>query len=549
MSKFSQTYGSFIRTGNYPLEADYIFNSEQELIEFYQGDVQQTLLHQGLLKVVGEGDHQALYWIIKEDGQLRFKKLIENADRNIIYNDLTDLYAKLQQEIADREAADVEIWGDKDSIIESLNSIKKISDALDIEIKKLDKLHNEFNAAIGVEDRDIIEYLKTLPYTSLTEIAVALNHFLTEVDSADTEINTFKELQLFLEGITNSDKLLSLLENLKNSLLGSPLPSDNLNTLRKIEDAIITLSQVSKNRTDNIQTELDSTQSSVGLNQDGSYSPDTSTNYLQTATSVMHALRILDSLMHTALSDIALEKEDTNTVALTITKTDNGNSIKGNVKLSNLAGNQLLAKEDGIYNFVELDYQSGILQLKVNGNIINSYVLGFSSLVEDAYYDPDTESIIITFKLLDDTTQIVRIPVGTLIREWEPNNLYPDKVVEITREEVINGADKLSADVRVSTQPDNVLQKDGNTLYVSRTTIEEPILGQLQDDLNTLETTLETQITSVRDALATESNRAIAEETALRNQIASFITQIEDLSVELNDLKDRIAILETKTSW
>lgn len=447
MSEFSQTYGSFIRTGNYPLEANYIFSSEEELINYYSDQIQSTLLHQGLFKVVGEGEHQALYWIVKEGEQLVFKKLIEEIDRNTIYQDLIDLNNKLQEEIDNRTESE-----------------QKLSEALTNTIDELDKLHGEFNTAIGVEDQDIVEYLKTLPYSSLTELSETLNHFLNEIDSADTAINTFKELQSFLEGITDSDRLINLLSNLKNELLGSPNPT--LNTLRKIEDAITTLTQITKNREDNIQVELNTTQSSIGLNQDGSYSPDASTNYLASATSVMNALRILDNLIHTTLSRISLEKEDSNTIALTIS---NGNKIKGNVKLSNISNNQLISKDDGLYNSVELDYQSGILQLKVNGNIINSYTLGFSSLVEDAYYDTTTENIVITFKLLDNTSQTIRIPAGNLIREWEPDNVHPDKVVELIREESYGGgADKLSADVRLSTQADNLLVKDGNTLYVSR---------------------------------------------------------------------------------
>lgn len=458
MSEFSQTYGSFIRTGNYPLEANYIFSSEEELINYYSDQIQSTLLHQGLFKVVGKGEHQALYWIVKEGEQLVFKKLIEQIDRNTIYQDLTDLNNELQEEIDNRTESE-----------------QKLSEALTTAIEKLDKLHNEFNAAIGVEDQDIIEYLRTLPYSSLTELSQTLNHFLNEIDSTDTAINTFKELQSFLEGITDSDKLINLLSNLKNELLGSPNPT--LNTLRKIEDAITTLTQITKNREDNIQTELNDTQSAIGLNQDGSYSPDTSTNYLQTATSVMNALRTLDSLIHTALSDIALEKEDSDTIALVISKTENGNKIRGDIKLSNTTGNQLVAKADGLYNSVELDYQFGILKLKVNGNIISSYTLGFSSLVEDAYYDTATENIVITFKLLDNTSQTIRIPVGNLIREWEPDNTYPDKVVELTREESYGGGvDKLSADVRLSTQVDNLLVKDGNTLYVSRDRLISDVL-------------------------------------------------------------------------
>ena len=82
MREYSQTYGSFTRTGDYPLEANYIFQTEQELIDFYQDredNLESTTLHQGLLKVVGEGDNQALYWVI-----------LKSAIGHIITTELSD---------------------------------------------------------------------------------------------------------------------------------------------------------------------------------------------------------------------------------------------------------------------------------------------------------------------------------------------------------------------------------------------------------------------------------------------------------------------------
>lgn len=88
-------------------------------------------------------------------------------------------------------------------------------------------------------------------------------------------------------------------------------------------------------------------------------------------------------------------------------------------------------------------------------------------LVNDAYYNPDTECLVIVFALEEGKTQKLSIPFTNLIREWEPYNGHPNKVIEIYREAVYgNGADKLSADVRISTRTDNILEKDGNTLFV-----------------------------------------------------------------------------------
>jgi hypothetical protein len=52
MSQYSEMMGSFIRTGNYPLEANYIFSSESALKEFYSDELNATTIHKGLLKIV-----------------------------------------------------------------------------------------------------------------------------------------------------------------------------------------------------------------------------------------------------------------------------------------------------------------------------------------------------------------------------------------------------------------------------------------------------------------------------------------------------------------
>lgn len=561
MSEYSQTYGSFTRTGDYPLEANYTFQTEQELIDFYQDredNLESTTLHQGLLKVVGEGDNQALYWIVKDEEGLHFKKLIENVDRETIYEQLGDLYTKLQEEISNREEADLEIWGDKENVLQDLNSIKKISDVVDIERKKLEKLHNEFNASIGVTDRDIIEYLKTLPYQSLTEVVFTLDNFLNKTNPKDSTIDTLVELKNFLQGFSDTDTLMNILTELYHGIEGSPLPSEGLRTLRGLEDALTLLGQLSKNRIDNLQTELDATQTGVGLNQDGTFSPDQSTNFLKNSTSIVSALRELDRLLKVALEDCNISPEDTNTLQLEISRNETGTVISGNVRLNSDTNNQII-DSNGLFHHTELEYSQGILTLKVNGNIINVLPLGLSAIVNDGYYDSSNESLVIKFALHDGTEQTVRIPVGALIREWTIDNTIPDKVVELTKEEIFgDGADKLSADVRLSSNPDNILQKDGNSLYVS----ENAIVQKSQDLLDTLEAKLtaliSTQVevekiraeaaeSAISNALQAEIDRALAAEEAIKvimnNLEISTVTNI------LQDLEKRIQALETKTSW
>lgn len=116
-----------------------------------------------------------------------------------------------------------------------------------------------------------------------------------------------------------------------------------------------------------------------------------------------------------------------------------------------------------------LDLSEAFIKLKEE--VEQGSVGELEGLVNEAYYNPDIESLVIVFALDNGKTRKLSIPLTNLIREWEPDNHHSSKVVEITRDEVYSGgADKLSADVRISTRVDNILEKDGNTLFVQGTT-------------------------------------------------------------------------------
>ena len=92
MSKYSETIGSFIRTGAYPLEADYIFHSEEELKEFY---ADSEILHEGLFKVVQNETSQSLYWVYNNEGTLEFRKLIDFDSIEALFEGIAQLQEDL----------------------------------------------------------------------------------------------------------------------------------------------------------------------------------------------------------------------------------------------------------------------------------------------------------------------------------------------------------------------------------------------------------------------------------------------------------------------
>ena len=410
MSQYSEIMGSFIRTGDYPIEANYIFSSEEELKAFYTDELNNTTLHKGLLKIVSSEDSQTLYWVVEVGGELQFKPLIQEGSIDKLFDRLAQIRNDLNQEISDRNNSILEIVG-TDNMSEfhnQLDNLLAISNAV-VNLQEQSAKHsNILSAIVGTEEENILEYLKSLDYNNLSDISNLLHKFFDTVDDSDSQINTLPELQKFLR---------------------------------------------------NLQTELDQTQVGVGLSEDGSFSPGQETNYLKSTTSIMDALKTLDGLIAKALKTSKLVPIETNTVSITVGEDVNNSNISANAKVSN--GSDIIANNDGLYTKLSTEYENGILTIKVNGSIRSQHNLAISSIIDNAYYDQDTKSLVFNFK----NSQEVIIPIDNLIGEWVVDN-PDDKVVELSREKVVSGTDKLSADVRLGSQNYNILKKVGNSLSV-----------------------------------------------------------------------------------
>lgn len=555
MSQYSQMIGSFIRTGNYPMEANYIFATYEDLVNFYSDELQKATLHKGLLKIVENDNNgkQALYWVTIVDDELSFTKLISGEDITDVKNAIEELISDLEAEIENRKSEDTAIWGteEKTQIPDDLNSILDLANAL-IAFKQEyeetiaqinDNIVNIFTilkAIVGSPSDRIVEYLNTLDYKNLTEVSETLHKFLEERDSEDEKVNTLLELQDFLEGFTNNDTLKDIIDDLRNELWGDPTPNTQFRTMRGIQDFVQALVSATKNRDDNLQTELDQTQVGVGLSGDGSYNADSETYYLKNATSVMNALKILDSLINEAINNCNLQVEDTNTVDLSIDKYQERTVLTANVLVSRDAGNGIVARADGLYHKVVTEYENGVLTLKVNDNIVAQHVLGLAFVgIKRAYYDPTTESIVMEFKKEDGTTDELRIPVTQLIREWVTDNSGVSDVVVLTRiEDFEGGPDKLSADVRLYQDRHNILVKEGNSLYVKGTADNivwndvkvSIILDNLSTDFNNLSTDLDNLSTRLTDV----NSRLVEINSDLLERINNETVRAKQAELELD---------------
>lgn len=193
--------------------------------------------------------------------------------------------------------------------------------------------------------------------------------------------------------------------------------------------------------------------------------------------------------------------KDSETVHIATGKTvnpfgDEGVLISADTRISEVEGNMLINKTDGLYIFADLDYnkETGELIFKVNGTAKKTIALPTDKHVKSGVYDYTHEQIVLT--LADDST--VKIPVDKLIEEWKvlPDGMIitknasgetqisytpivlkkkhvgSDEAGTIGNIHVYDWQDILSADVRVGEQlPRNILHKtpDGRYLYVKGT--------------------------------------------------------------------------------
>lgn len=567
MSEYSQMLGSFERTGNYPMEANYIFATEQELTTFFNDNINKETIHAGLFRVVlDDGDNkQALYWAYTDENEeFAFKKILTTDSIDELLDKIQELREDLDGEESERINYD--------------EALQELSDSLQQQINDTNSLLNntiaDLKATVGT-DGTIQDYLQTLPYENLTEIANALDKFLNQVDAVDTNINTLPELQEFLSGYTDQDHLSSLLQNIFDTIYGTPLPTAEFRTLRAIEDFVRAFKSESINSDIQLHTELDQTQQGVGLNGDGSFPTITGTNYINSATSVIDALRVLDGQIHTAIANYNITAVNEDVVDLTVTRSALSQSIKAVLKLSPQEGNQLQKKSDGLYYNTQLEYSAGTVTLKVNNNIVSQFNVGINGIVQDATYDSANEELVITFKLHDGTTQVVRINVGALIREWDVQNSTNSPIVLTKTVTIGTGTDTLSASAKISNNANNILTvTDGNLEVLGlaqsikyndsnvKATLDSLIAlvatKANQTDLVRVEGKADTNATSISTLGTTvaSNTRAIADEvsraTAAEQQNASDIEDLQDeisrIDTAINTTNGNVSALTTRVT-
>lgn len=230
MKQYSQIIVPFKRVTGEPIELDYKFASEQELKQWASENA--AILHAGLLKIVENPDTKDLdFYTFRE---------VANSSSTVIdikNYELVKLVSLGQIEAAEKDIQDIidqiiAIWGveDPSNIDETLNSIKKLAEKvgyLNDQIGKLKILHQTDKALAGYAGDDVIEYLATLKYGSITLLNNALNDFLHTSSPEGSDILTWEDLRNFLTGYKNNKTLKDVIDE----ITGGTLKFENTDTV------------------------------------------------------------------------------------------------------------------------------------------------------------------------------------------------------------------------------------------------------------------------------------------------------------------------------
>ena len=339
-------------------------------------------------------------------------------------------------------------------------SYDPIKEAIRIRYKSSDGQYQTLDIPV----KDIIEEWAVSNENHSVELVKNRNVDGKDVLTADVKVSTLKnnilEVQkheLYVRGEADNIKygdtnVQKVLETLENDRTSAATAIDNIQTtLSKHNERITTLETGLADETtsrENKDKELDEFINSVSA----------------------------DSVINVADTEsIHLEKEKNTTIGKT------GYVVKGTVKTSADENNLIEAKEDGLLATVDFNYDSASNEVTFTTNKgSKTFKLIDHSVISGIEYDAKTEEIVVKYSINDEPKE-TRVPMRELIAEWEPDNTY--NTVTLVRTPIVDGKDKLTANVNILSGDDNLIktrdtEEEGSHkyyLYVSHKAITDEI--------------------------------------------------------------------------
>ena len=201
-----------------------------------------------------------------------------------------------------------------------------------------------------------------------------------------------------------------------------------------------------------------------------------------------------------------------------------------------------------------LRYDNAKNELVFNNGLKEEVIaLNSGAILNKAYYEASSNSLVLIFKLENNETEEIKIPVSDFAVKINTLNVGRN-VTLVASYDTKTNTHNLSADVNISNVANNILKTDGNSLYVLGTSDNikhgnSTVFSELNDLLtknNALEVKLNEEIaklsngessvvqtvTENREAIQNEINRAQLKEDELSNLLTQEINRAKDAEFE-----------------
>lgn len=203
-----------------------------------------------------------------------------------------------------------------------------------------------------------------------------------------------------------------------------------------------------------------------------------------------------------------------------------------NMSISTNMGNIIYCRTDGLYAMAELSYKAAENKLVFKrstvegGTDVAEIELNSVQLLEDITYDSTKEAIIIRYKNANGEYKRLEIPVSSIIEEWDVQSDAHTIQLQKFRSAGA-GHDILTADAKLSNEPDNILTEKNHMLYVKGVAenIKYGDNSNVKDALDSLFVSGDEMSSKIED----ESNERKAADSYLSGMIDTLSANTESL--------------------
>ena len=211
--------------------------------------------------------------------------------------------------------------------------------------------------------------------------------------------------------------------------------------------------------------------------------------------------------------------------------------------VSNDSTNIIYEKADGYYSTATLKYLNKENKLVfttsnvTGGTSVEEIKLNSVEAFKKIVYDPVTETLIIMYVDGNGDIQECDVPIGEMMQDWEWDIVNDGHNVKLHKQRVVGGNDKVSADVAIYEDPDNILVDKNHELFVKGTAdnIRYGRNGNVSDELDKLNandadinaklTETSGKVDTLRTEFNAEVNRATSEEQRIEGKLDTEISR------------------------